>query len=271
MRRAVRSPHRTQVDHADAAARARAVPGTWVLVGSYASMQTAQTAVLRIPRAQRIPSYEPAGAFEAYAATTREGPVVWVRSTVGGPYPSLPERMTVRIPAATGPVLGEVGALPVSVRPFCPVCGGPRGWDNVSPAEVSLRNIAVTVDRWVNPCGHEDVYADVLEEALRTAPRTVPGEGRTGGGHHRPNPIAAGPFRLAVELLLQAANEDPGTRAEQGVALLRLHGHQEAARVVEAQLLTNDRLTARQAAQLLTAEGAALRTSPSTSRQEATA
>lgn len=267
----MRSPHRTQVDHADAAARARAVPGTWVLAGLYAAMQTAQTAILRIPRAERIPSYEPAGAFEAYAATTREGPVVWVRYVEGGSYPALPERMTVRIPVATGPVLGEVSALPVSVRPFCPVCGGPRGWDTVSPAEVSLRNIAVTVDRWANPCGHDDVYADVLAEALRTAPRPVPGEGRTGGGHHRPNPVAAGPFRRAVELLLQAADEDPATQAEQGVALLRLHGHQEAARAVEAQLLTNDRLTARQAAQLLTTEGAALRTSPSTSHQEATA
>lgn len=271
MRRAIRSPHRTQVDHLAAAERARTVPGKWVLVGQYAAMQTAQTAVLRIPRAERIPSYEPAGSFEAYAANTPDGPVVWVRCVEGGPYPELPDRMLVRVPVpGEGP--GDVTVTPVSITARCRTCGGPRGWDRVRPCLMRIGTQDYEVDRWSNPCGHADVLADVYAEA-RQAPRPGLGAltGQRPGGGHRPNPIRAGVFRRAVELVLQAADEDPGLHAKPAVALLRLHGHQEAARLVEDRLQEDGSLTARQAAQLLTTEGAALRTSPSTSRQEATA
>ena len=159
---------RARVDHAAVAAAARAVPGRWTFAGLYTSLKGADGAARRVAFADRMPSYQPAGGFEAYAVTCVDGPVVWVRSTEGGPYPRLPERMTVRIPAVVGLDHREAGTLTVSVRPFCPVCGGPRGWEHVHPAEVRFRNVSVTADRWSNPCGHVDVYADVLEESRRT-------------------------------------------------------------------------------------------------------
>lgn len=269
MRVAVGSEHRTRVDHAAVAELARAVPGRWVPAGAYASLVTADGAARRIPRALRMRFYEPAGAFEAYAHTTVDGPVVWVRCTEGGPHPALPARMLVRIPVP-GQEPGDVTVTPVSIPARCRTCGGPRGWDRVHAYLMGFGTREYEVDRWSNLCGHPDAYADVLEEARRAPGRTTAAAGRD-GGHHRPNPVRAGVFRTAVELVLQAADEDPHTRARQAVALLRLHGHQEAARLLEDRVLINGHMSARQAAHILTSEGAARRTSTSTTRQEANA
>jgi hypothetical protein len=270
MRTAVGSRHRTRVDHAAVAKAARAVSGEWVRAAEYASLASAESAARRVPLAERIPSYEPPGAFEAYAVTTASGPFLWVRSTEGGPYPALPDRMSVRIPAATGPDLGEVGVLTVSVRPYCPACGGPRGWDRVQAVEIHLRNVPITVDRWANPCGHDDVYADVLEESRRTPPVSLPAAAR-GRGHHAADPARAGVFQAAVELVLQAAADSRAMHAKQAAALLRLNGHQEAAELVEVKLRAErGHLSAKQACHFLTVEGASRR-SARTTRQEANA
>lgn len=271
MRGPVGSVHRTRVDHAAVAEAARLEPGVWKFAAAYASLPSAESAARRIPLAERIPSYEPAGAFEAYAATTVEGPVLWVRSTEGGPYPPVPERMTVRIPAGVGPDLGEVGVLTVSLLPYCRTCGGPRGWDRIRPVELRLKGATLQVDRWANPCRHPDVYADVLEESRRT-PDVVDQAAVRGRGHHRADPVRAGVFRTAVELVLQAADEHRGMHAKHAAALLRLNGQGEAAGLVELRLRAErGHLSARQAAHFLTVEGAARRNSTSTTRQESNA
>lgn len=270
MRTALGSRHRTRVNHQAVASAARAVPGQWVQASAYASLASAESAARRVPLAERIPAYEPAGAFEAYAVNTSSGPFLWVRSTEGGPHPALPERMNVRLPAATGEAPGEVGVLTVSVRPFCQTCGGPRGWNTVHPVEMPIHNVAVAVDRWANPCGHDDVYADVLEEARRTPALVDPAAAR-GRGHRPGDPARAGVFRAAVELVLQAATEHRAMHAKQAAALLRLRGHTEAAGLVEAKLrIERGHLSAKQAAHFLTVEGAARR-STGTTRQESTA
>ncbi|QPL14087.1 hypothetical protein QEH48_gp058 [Streptomyces phage TurkishDelight] len=268
MRGAIGSVHRTRVNHAAVVEQARAVPGTWVPAAAYASLASADSAARRVPLAERMPNYEPAGAFEAYAITTAEGPVLWVRSTEGGPYPAIPARMNVRVPAP-GLELGEVGVLTVSVVPYCQTCGGPRGWDRLQPLELRLQDATVVVDRWANPCGHGDVYADVLEESRRTPPAVDPAAAR-GMGHHPPAPSRAGEFREAVELILQAASDSRGMHAKQAAALLRLNGHGRAAGLVEVKLRAErGHLSAKQAAHFLTVEGASRRASTSNARQEA--
>lgn len=267
MRGAIGSAHRTRVDHATVAAEARAKPGRWVRAAAYASLASADSAAHRVPLAERMPSYEPAGAHEAYAISTTDGPVLWVRSTAGGPYAPLPPRMSVRIPAGAGPELGEVGVLTVSVLPYCQVCGGPRGWDRLRPVELRLKDSTVVVDRWANPCGHGDVYADVLEESRRTPPAVDPDTAR-GRGHRPGDPARAGVFQTAVELVLQTADSHRGMHAKQAAALLQLRGHQEAAALVETKLRAeHGHLSAKQAAHFLTVEGAARRSASSTTQE----
>ncbi|MFC8332812.1 hypothetical protein [Streptomyces olivaceus] len=270
MRTPLGSRHRTRVDHAAVVKEARAVPGRWVFAAAYASRVSADSAARRIPLAERIPAYEPAGSVEAYAANTREGPVLWVRSVEGGPYPALPVRMSVRIPAMTGMNPGEVGVLTVSVRPVCHTCGGPRGWDVVQPVEMHIHNVLVVVDRWSNLCGHDDVYADILQESRRTpAPRTTAAS--YGRGHRPGDPARAGVFQSAVELVLQATADHRSMHAKQAAVLLRLNGYAEAAGLVEAKSRAErGHLSAKGAAHFLTVEGAARR-STSTTCQESNA
>lgn len=54
---------------------------------------------------------------------------------------------------------------PVTVRieDTCPVCGGPRG--EVVPRSFCEDGEWYVLDTWVNPCGHMDMYKDVLIEA----------------------------------------------------------------------------------------------------------
>lgn len=53
----------------------------------------------------------------------------------------------------------------VTISNYCPRCGKPRG----TPMDKTffLDGFSYTVDYWQNPCGHMDMYYEVLEEAER--------------------------------------------------------------------------------------------------------
>ncbi|MFJ8852293.1 hypothetical protein [Streptomyces sp. NPDC102437] len=247
--------HRTRINHSAVTAQTRTEPGTWFQAGVYASTASADCAARSIPHAERMPNYAPAGAFEAYTALTPEGPALWVRCVEGEEFPAIPERMSVRVPDG-GPELGEIQVITASVLPYCPRCGGPRGWDALQPFEMPLGDTTHVVDRWENPCGHLDVYADVLVEARRTPTPQAPAAGH-GMGHHPADPLRAGEFHAAVEVIVQAASAQRGMHAKQAAALLRLRGHTEAADLVELKLRDErGHLSAKQAAHFLTVEGA---------------
>jgi hypothetical protein len=162
--------------------------------------------------------------------------------------------MVVRVPAA-GERLGELKAETVTIRPTCRVCGAPRGWNTVEAFRLPVGDTELVVDRWSNPCGHTDAYGDILEEARRI--RWPVDRPVTGRGHHVANPARAGEFQDAVMALLQTMPNERGMSGTPLVKLLRLNGHQEAARLVARELTANDgHLSARQAAHFLTAEGA---------------
>jgi hypothetical protein len=57
----------------------------------------------------------------------------------------------------------DVRVSPVEISAYCPVCGGPRGepkWHHFCEDGEWL-----TCQTWDNPCGHVDLYKDVLKEA----------------------------------------------------------------------------------------------------------
>src|SRR5690606_2293635 len=172
----VGSPFRSRLTHTATARLARSVPGEWVYAGAYASLATARIAASNVPRGRRLPSYPPAGSFEAYAVSTLEWPVLWVRSTEGGPHPELPDRMTVRVPVP-GVEPGTMTVASVEVLARCRICGGPRGWDRVRPVLLG-HDGEFEVDWWDNPCGHLDTYAGVLEEARALAGTPLANDGR---------------------------------------------------------------------------------------------
>lgn len=51
----------------------------------------------------------------------------------------------------------------VQISIKCPACGGDRGMPK--PHHFCEDGDWMTVDAWENPCGHKDLYADVLREA----------------------------------------------------------------------------------------------------------
>lgn len=55
----------------------------------------------------------------------------------------------------------------IELRWVCPVCGEPRGEPRTVP--FSEDGQYLSCDRWMNPCGHVDLYSDVIAEAERTA------------------------------------------------------------------------------------------------------
>ena len=55
----------------------------------------------------------------------------------------------------------------VEISATCPRCGGPRG--EVRTERACEDGQWYDVSRWENPCGHLDLYADVLREAGRAA------------------------------------------------------------------------------------------------------
>lgn len=164
----------TVTDHPGTARTALQRPGTWVLGPVYPTLASAEAAARCVVEARGLAAYLPAGSFEAYGARCEDGGALWVRY-VGGegllPEP-MPQRMTVRVPRLLGDGAGYegTGIVTVSIRPTCPVCGGPRGWDTVQ-ADPFVRDGATLVrDKWSNPCGHTDMYEAVLDEARRTPP-----------------------------------------------------------------------------------------------------
>lgn len=92
-----------------------------------------------------------------------------------------PRTLTVRIcDRGAGRDYVGVTIRTVTIPANCPVCGGPRGVDADGNATVRNHNFSedgdwYSVDRWSNPCGHSDMYADVLREARAYA---------GGGGRH---------------------------------------------------------------------------------------
>lgn len=83
-----RLARRPMANHIAAAAAMRAQPGTWVHVGVYRTTQSAQTTArwIRIG-AERLPSYQPAGAYEPRIALVDDGAAVFARY-VGTSSPS---------------------------------------------------------------------------------------------------------------------------------------------------------------------------------------
>ncbi|MDH6284501.1 hypothetical protein [Prescottella agglutinans] len=59
----------------------------------------------------------------------------------------------------------------ITLDAICPLCSGPRGvpfdYDFVNDGEV------LTCDQWLNPCGHFDMYNNVLVEAERAQAAAV--------------------------------------------------------------------------------------------------
>ena len=87
-----------------------------------------------------------------------------------------PLTMTVRVcDRATGRGHADVTVRTVTIPANCPVCGGPRGVDTVYNHHIFEDGEWYVVDRWDNPCGHDDLPADVLREARAYA---------QGGGRH---------------------------------------------------------------------------------------
>lgn len=81
---------RARTDHPHAAQQAREMPGRWVLAGTYGSRASAVSATLQVRTGERVPSYRPAGTFEARTELTQDGADLWVRY-VGADVPRLTE------------------------------------------------------------------------------------------------------------------------------------------------------------------------------------
>ncbi|MEU9208477.1 hypothetical protein AB0D27_11120 [Streptomyces sp. NPDC048415] len=77
-----------------------------------------------------------------------------------------PETMTVRVcDRGSGRDYVGVTIRTITIPAVCPVCGGPRGVDTLRSERLPEDGESYTVSRWDNPCGHVDLYADVLREA----------------------------------------------------------------------------------------------------------
>lgn len=249
----------TVIDHAAAVAAAHSDPGVFKLVGIYPSRDVARNTALRIPRAERVPAYLPAGSYEAYAAPHEDGgTAVWARY-VGGlhtPGPR-PLTMTYRVcDHGTGREYTGVRIVTVEVAAECPRCGGPRG-DGI-PYRFPEDGDYYVVDRWQNPCGHTDSYAAVLAEYRRRTAELELAEQRDAARAAAAAPLDAGEFTAAVALLNTAASEVRGLHAKQAAQYLHQRGHAKAAERIQAELRSRrGHMSARQAAVFLAETGAA--------------
>ncbi|MEV5677245.1 hypothetical protein [Streptomyces sp. NPDC052179] len=180
-----------KLDHADATQAARSLPGVWTFAGVYPFAASADSAVKRVPRALRMPSYAPAGAYEAYAARHEDGTALWVRYLVGVTDPEpRPTSITYRvINRGTSRSCEGLRIETVTVAPECPRCGGPRG--AATPHRFTEAGEWFVCDHWTNPCGHVDMYEAVLAEyrarlqaienaKARTEYRALTSEARSG-------------------------------------------------------------------------------------------
>jgi hypothetical protein len=97
------------------------------------------------------------------------GDEVWAQDyDVLAPGPLM--RVRVRDRSAEPPWgqgLTDPAVRTVTISTSCPVCGGPRGIPrNLNQADDGVH---YSVDVWDNPCGHTDLYTDVVIESYRTA------------------------------------------------------------------------------------------------------
>ncbi|WNI20316.1 hypothetical protein [Actinacidiphila sp. ITFR-21] len=241
-----RGHFRATTDHPAVAAAARAERGTWFLAAVYGTMASARTVVRRVPRAEQVPSYAPAGSFEAYAALHSDGYAVWVRYVAGDdPVPALPETMAVRVcDRGPGPGYSGVCIVTVTVRALCPTCGGPRGVDTVRNHRFHEDGDWYSVDVWDNPCGHVDSYAVVLREARSPVP---PAPVVRSADFERCDRRAE-----AVALIITAADQRRVHHAMQAAQVLDENGHQEAGDLIRAEIKArHGHMSARQAAGFL--------------------
>ncbi|MFF4388511.1 hypothetical protein ACFY0G_17290 [Streptomyces sp. NPDC001552] len=248
------------INHAATAAEAKAAPGTWTFVGAYSSSHSASGIANHIRGGRQLAAYQPGGTFEAYYAQACEGWSVWTRYVAFVPdLQPRPKTMTYRIcDRGSGRGYEGVRIVTVTVAATCPQCGGPRG--EASASRFSEDGAWYTVDRWSNPCGHTDLYENVLAEHHRFETLTQVEEQKAAARALREGPVAAGPFTSAVLLLNAASAQECGYSARQAVAYLDQHGHTEAAALVKEALLQRggQRWSARKAAVYLTELGAAL-------------
>lgn len=151
---------------AAAATMAREQRGTWVRLYAYPTVRGARTMAGRINTGRAV-EFRGAGAWEAYTAACEDGEAVWLRHVDGDqPVPPLPERMTVRVRYdGRGPGYSGASVITVTIAARCPRCGGPRGVDTIHPHWFVHDGNRLVVDRWSNPCGHEDLYVAVVAEA----------------------------------------------------------------------------------------------------------
>ncbi|UQA95731.1 hypothetical protein [Streptomyces halobius] len=248
-----RSTFRARPNHPAAATAARARRGQWVLAVVYPNRASAQSAVRRIPHADRIPSYEPAGSFEAYEAQHEDGTAVWVRYVGGdGPAPApMPETVSYRVAnrGSGGDYVG-VWVTTVMIAAVCPVCGGPRG--EAVPYRFCEDGEWYSVDRWSNPCGHVDTYAAVLAEH-RARQQDIEEKDQEDATRAVTGPADAGEYTDTVRLLNEGAANVRGLHAKQAVTWLARNGHEEAARRIQEELTArHGHMSARQAAVFLT-------------------
>lgn len=245
--------HTAHVTHQMHAAAMRAKPGTWHLVHVYAAAEGGRGAAHRIPRATRMPSYEPAGTFEAYSAPhDNGGTAVWARYT-GGLTTVIPRpvSMTYRVcDHGSGPGYVGVRIETVVVSAECPTCGGPRA--QARPSRFHKDGDWYSADRWDNPCGHIDSYAAVLAEFRKRQAELEEAEQRDAARAVGAGPAEAGEFTDAVLLLNGAASEIRGLHAKQAAVFLAMRGETEAARLIQEELAERSgRMSARQAAVFL--------------------
>ncbi|MFF1963759.1 hypothetical protein ACFVW5_09105 [Streptomyces sp. NPDC058232] len=240
-----RSVYRAHPDHASAAALAREERGHWVMAALYPSSSSAKTVARRVPIAEMMPAYEPAGAYEAYAARHTDGTALWVRYVAGDePVPVLPDRMSVRIRHdGDGPGYSGIGIITLTVSTRCSQCGGPRGFDTVIPHRFHHDGDWYVADRWANKCGHVDMYDAVLAESREVLLPLVPA----------PVPLPSPPADDSpAGLILAAAKLWRGMHATQAAQMLDVRGHGEYAERIRAELRSrNGHMSAKQAADLL--------------------
>lgn len=250
----------TRIDHTAAAAAAKNTPGEFVFVGTYPNRESARETARLIGRAQHFPAYLPAGAYEAYAAQHENGgTAVWARYVAGLPeLEPRPATMTYRvIDRGSGRDYVGVSIVTVEVSAQCPRCGGPRG--EAKPSRFPEDGAWYVVDRWSNPCGHEDAYAAVLVEHRKRRAELEQTEQREAARAAAAGPVDAGEFTEAVTLLNTAAAQVRGLHAKQAAQFLEGRGHGEAARRIQQELRERrGHMSARQAAVFLAELGAAV-------------
>ncbi|MGA5496697.1 hypothetical protein ACPCSP_20280 [Streptomyces cinereoruber] len=161
---------RTRIDHVAAATAARCEPGVFKLVGVYRTRAAALSGTDLIA-STTAPFYRPAEAYEGYVAPHEDGTALWVRyvQDVADLEP-MPRSMTYRIcDRGTGRGYEGVKVVTVEVDPWCPRCGGPRG--TARPSRFCEDGEYYSVHEWDNPCGHVDMYFEVLAEARKRTER----------------------------------------------------------------------------------------------------